>query len=35
VRNAKQVAANVLEFQKAIAEKNKDIPEAYRSFLSG
>jgi PAS domain S-box-containing protein len=35
VRNAKQVAANVQEFQKAIAEKNKDIPEAYRSFLSG
>lgn len=33
VRNAAQVAANVLEFQKAIAEKNKAIPESYREFL--
>ena len=33
VRNATQVAANVLEFQKAIAEKNKAIPESYREFL--
>jgi PAS domain S-box-containing protein len=35
VRNATQVAANVLEFQKMIAEKNKEIPEAYRKFLEG
>ena len=33
VRNASQVAVNVLEFQKAIAEKNKAIPESYREFL--
>jgi PAS domain S-box-containing protein len=33
VRNAHQVATNVLEFQRAIAEKNKAIPEAYREFL--
>jgi PAS domain S-box-containing protein len=33
VRNAHQVAANVLEFQRAIAEKNKAIPDAYREFL--
>jgi PAS domain S-box-containing protein len=35
VRNASQIAANVQEFQKAIAEKNKEIPEAYRKFLEG
>jgi PAS domain S-box-containing protein len=35
VRNATQIAANVQEFQKAIAEKNKEIPEAYRKFLEG
>ncbi len=35
VRNATQVAINVQEFQKAIAEKNKEIPEAYRKFLEG
>jgi PAS domain S-box-containing protein len=33
VRNATQIAANVQEFQKAIAEKNKEIPKAYRKFL--
>ena len=35
VRNATQVAANVQEFQKAIVEKNRTIPEAYRKFLEG
>jgi len=35
VRNATQVAANVLEFQKAILERNRSIPEAYRKFLEG
>lgn len=35
VRNATQVMANVQEFQKAIAEKNQAIPEAYRKFLEG
>ncbi len=35
VRNATQIAANVQEFQKAILEKNKEIPEAYRKFLEG
>jgi PAS domain S-box-containing protein len=35
VRNATQIAANVQEFQRAIAEKNKEIPEAYRKFLEG
>jgi PAS domain S-box-containing protein len=35
VRNATQVAANIQEFQKAIAEKNPAIPEAYRRFLEG
>ena len=35
VRNATQIAVNVQEFQKAIAEKNKEIPEAYRKFLVG
>lgn len=34
-RNATQIAANVQEFQKAILEKNKEIPEAYRKFLEG
>jgi PAS domain S-box-containing protein len=33
VRNASQIAQNIIEFQRAIAEKNKDIPEAYRKFL--
>jgi PAS domain S-box-containing protein len=33
VRNASQVSENVKEFQKAIVEKNKEIPEAYRKFL--
>jgi PAS domain S-box-containing protein len=35
VRNANQIAQNVLEFQRAIAEKNKEIPEVYRKFLEG
>jgi PAS domain S-box-containing protein len=35
VRNAAQVSENVDEFQKAIVEKNKEIPEAYRKFLGG
>jgi PAS domain S-box-containing protein len=35
VRNATQIAANIREFQKAIAEKNTEIPEAYRKFLEG
>ncbi|MCK9579302.1 MAG: PAS domain S-box protein [Methanoregula sp.] len=35
VRNASQVMANVQEFQKAILEKNRAIPEAYRKFLEG
>lgn len=35
VRNAAQVSENVLEFQKAMVEKNKEIPEAYRKFLEG
>ncbi|MDO8874337.1 MAG: response regulator [Methanoregula sp.] len=35
VRNATQVAANVQEFQKAIAEKNTEIPKAFRKFLEG
>jgi PAS domain S-box-containing protein len=35
VRNTAQIASNVQEFQKAILEKNTDIPEAYRKFLEG
>ena len=35
IRNAAQVTDNVQEFQKAIVEKNKEIPEAYRKFLEG
>lgn len=35
VRNAAQIAVNVQEFQKAILEKNNEIPEAYRKFLEG
>lgn len=35
VRNATQVMANVQEFQKAIVEKNRAIPEAFRKFLEG
>ena len=33
VRNADQIAANVSEFQRAIVEKNRAIPDAYRQFL--
>ncbi|MGD0080506.1 MAG: PAS domain S-box protein [Methanoregula sp.] len=32
-RNANQIAANVREFQKAIVEKSRKIPVAYRNFL--
>jgi len=35
VRNTAQIASNVQEFQKAIIDKNRDIPEAYRKFLEG
>ena len=35
VRNATQVASNVQEFQREIARKSKEIPEAYRKFLEG
>ncbi len=35
VRNAAQIATNVQEFQKAILDKNSEIPEAYRKFLEG
>ena len=35
VRNATQVAANVKEFQKAILENNRNIPESYQKFLEG
>jgi PAS domain S-box-containing protein len=35
IRNANQVNQNMLEFQRAITEKNKEIPEAYRKFLEG
>jgi PAS domain S-box-containing protein len=35
VRNATQVGTNVQEFQKAIMERNREIPEAYRKFLEG
>jgi PAS domain S-box-containing protein len=35
IRNTTQVGTNVEEFQKAILEKNREIPEAYRKFLGG
>jgi PAS domain S-box-containing protein len=35
IRNATQIGTNVVEFQKAILEKNREIPEAYRKFLEG
>jgi PAS domain S-box-containing protein len=35
IRNANQVNQNIMEFQRAITEKNKEIPEAYRKFLEG
>jgi PAS domain S-box-containing protein len=34
-RNAAQIQANISEFQVAIVEKNRAIPEAYREFLKG
>ena len=35
VRNATQIAANVQEFQKAITDNTREIPEAYRKFFEG
>src|SRR5208283_207189 len=35
IRNADQIAQNVQDFQRAIAEKHQEIPEAYRKFLAG
>jgi PAS domain S-box-containing protein len=34
-RNAAQIEANIQEFQTAIVEKNRSIPEAYQKFLEG
>ncbi|MFA6226147.1 MAG: PAS domain S-box protein [Methanoregula sp.] len=34
-RNATQIAANIQEFQTAIVEQNRSIPETYRKFLEG
>jgi len=34
-RNAAQIEANIHEFQKAIVEKNRSIPDEYRKFLEG
>ena len=34
-RNTTQIAANIHEFQTAIVERNRSIPEAYRKFLEG
>lgn len=34
-RNATQISANLQEFQMAIVERNRSIPEAYRKFLEG
>jgi PAS domain S-box-containing protein len=34
-RNAAQIGVNIQEFQTAIIEKNRSIPEAYRKFLEG
>jgi PAS domain S-box-containing protein len=34
-RNASQIEKNIREFQAAIVEKNREIPEAYRKFLEG
>lgn len=35
VKNAEKIAGNIQEFQRAIAEKHPEIPEAYRKFLEG
>jgi hypothetical protein len=35
VRNASQILTNVAGFQKAVVEKHREIPEAYRNFLRG
>jgi len=34
-RNATQIAANIQEFQTAIVDRDRSIPEAYRKFLEG
>ena len=34
-RNARQIEANIGEFQTAIVKKNRSIPEEYRKFLEG
>jgi hypothetical protein len=34
-RNMAQIEANIQEFQAAIIDKNREIPEAYRKFLKG
>jgi hypothetical protein len=34
-RNAARIGENIQEFQTAIVEKNRAIPEAYRKFLEG
>jgi hypothetical protein len=34
-RNATQIEANIREFQTAIVEQNRSIPETYRKFLEG
>jgi PAS domain S-box-containing protein len=34
-RNTAQIGVNIQEFQTAILEKNRSIPEAYRKFLEG
>jgi PAS domain S-box-containing protein len=35
IRNAAQIEANVQEFQKAVLDKNREIPDAYWKFLGG
>jgi PAS domain S-box-containing protein len=35
IRNAARISQNVQEFQKAIVEKSRAIPDAYRTFLEG
>jgi PAS domain S-box-containing protein len=34
-RNANQVARNIQEFQREVAQKHQEIPDAYRKFLEG
>ncbi|WAC05267.1 MAG: PAS domain S-box protein [Methanoregula sp.] len=33
IRNSSQILTNIVDFQQAIAEKDEQIPEAYRKFL--